>query len=75
MSERLGRLSPRPDGSKGVRRSSIIVAVRTGLQHPSVKLPLKLAQNRQNVEAAEMTALQLQCTDSGICQSAITTVG
>ena len=46
MSERLGGISPHPGGSKGVRRSGIIAAVRTGVQHPpSVTLPVNLAQN------------------------------
>jgi len=33
MPEQLGRPSPQPGGSKGVRRSAIIAAVRTGVQH------------------------------------------
>ena len=46
MSERLGGISPHPGGSKGVRRSGITAAVRTGVQHPpSDTLPVNLAQN------------------------------
>ena len=46
MLARLGGLSPHPDGSKGVRRSGIIAAVHTGVQQPSVTLPVTdLAQN------------------------------
>ena len=45
MPAQLGGLSPRPDGSKGVRRSGIIAAVSTRVQHPSVTLPVNLAQN------------------------------
>ena len=45
MSERLGGISPHPGGSKGVRHSGIIAAVRTRVQQPSVTLPVNLAQN------------------------------
>ena len=45
MLARLGGLSPHPGGSKGVRRSGIIAAVHTGVQQPSVTLPVNLAQN------------------------------
>ena len=45
MSERLGGISPHPGGSKGVRRSGIIAAVHTGVQQPSVTLPVNPAQN------------------------------
>ena len=49
MLAQLGGLSPHPDGSKGVRRSGIIAAVHTGVQQPSVTLPVNLAQNdREN---------------------------
>ena len=45
MLAQLGGLSPHPDGSKGVWRSGIIATVHTGVQQPSVTLPVNLAQN------------------------------